>query len=446
MWRIILLLYLLFSLLACSADKVYVEDEIDRQLEYLVTIHSPTSSFEHFILPSSTDYANIPQELANPLNPTKVELGKMLFFETGIGLEPAKSIGKETYSCASCHLPTAGFRPGAPQGIADGGVGYGNNGELRTKFISYEASDIDAQGIRALSVLNVGFVTNTFWNGQFGSNDINQGTESRWDLVEGAHVNYTGFKGLEAQNIEGVNTHRMSTSKEVMENLGYAEMYKAAFPDFPESQLYSDTTASFALSAYLRTLISDQAPFQKWLKGKKSAMTDQQKRGAILFFDKANCITCHTGKSFSATDFYSLGVNDLYQRGDSFGTSSNDTRNLGRGSFTGMSEDMHKFKVPQLYNLGDAPFYFHGSSKFSLEDVVEYFNLGVPENPRIPSEQISPVFKPLNLTDQEKADLVEFLRTGLQDPHLERYVPDSVKSGNCFPNNDLFSQIDLGCK
>ncbi|MBT8219282.1 MAG: hypothetical protein KJP00_05645 [Bacteroidia bacterium] len=445
MWRIILLSYLLVCLLACQAEKKYVDDEIDRQLEYQVTIHSPSGDFDHFILPSSSDYSSIPQETANPLTEAKVELGRMLFYETGIGLEPVKSFGKETYSCASCHLPTAGFRPGAAQGIADGGVGYGSNGELRTKFISYEPTDIDAQGIRALSVLNVGFVSNTFWNGQFGSNDINVGTEDRWDEVEGAHVNYTGFKGLEAQNIEGVKAHRMSTNREVMERLGYLEMYNAAFPDFPEESRFTDTTASFALSAYLRTLLADEAPFQKWLKGKKSAMTDQQKRGAVVFFDKANCVSCHSGKAFSAVNFYALGVNDLYQRGGTFGTSAEDIRNLGRGGFTGLSEDMHKFKVPQLYNLGDAPFFFHGSSKFSLEEVVEYFDRGVPENPRVPEEQISSLLRPLYLTPQEKEDLVEFLTNGLRDPNLARYVPDAVLSGNCFPNNDPFSQIDLGC-
>ena len=199
------------------------------------------------------------------------------------------------------------------------------------------------------------------------------------------------------------------------------------------------------MSAYLRTLTSDQAPFQEWLKGDQNAMTPSQKRGAILFFDKANCVKCHSGKAFSAVNFYSIGVNDLFMRDDVFGAEPSDIRNFGRGGFTGRAEDMYKFKVPQLYNLGDAPFFFHGSSKTTLEEVVDYFDIGLPENPNVPREQISPIFQPLNLTAQEKTDLVEFLRNGLRDPNLNRYQPESILSGNCFPNADPFSKVDLGC-
>ncbi len=107
---------------------------------------------------------------------------------------------------------------------------------------------------------------------------------------------------------------------------------------------------------------------------------------------------------------------------------------------------MHKFKVPQLYNMKDIGFYFHGSSKRSLREVVEYFNDGIPENPNVPKSQITSLFHPLNLTEKEIDDLVEFLEDGLYDPDLKRYKPQQVLSGKCFPNNDLASQIDLGCK
>ena len=106
---------------------------------------------------------------------------------------------------------------------------------------------------------------------------------------------------------------------------------------------------------------------------------------------------------------------------------------------------MFAFKVPQLYNLKNAGFYFHGSSRQSLRDVVQYFNDGIPENPRVNPENISPFFHPLNLSEQEMEDLTEFITHGLYDPNLNRYVPESVLSGNCFPNNDSQSQQDLGC-
>ncbi|MEL7251177.1 MAG: hypothetical protein AAFO03_22305, partial [Bacteroidota bacterium] len=136
--------------------------------------------------------------------------------------------------------------------------------------------------------------------------------------------------------------------------------------------------------------------------------------------------------------------NDLCDVGG-LATGENDERNLGRGGFTQREEDMFAFKVPQLYNLKNAGFYFHGSSRQSLGDVVEYFNAGIPENPRVNPDNISPFFHPLNLSDQEVVDLTEFITHGLYDPNFDRYVPESVLSGNCFPNNDPISQEDLGC-
>ena len=107
---------------------------------------------------------------------------------------------------------------------------------------------------------------------------------------------------------------------------------------------------------------------------------------------------------------------------------------------------MFKFKVPQVYNTKDMPFYFHGSSKTDLREVVEYFNAGIPENDRVPAANISDFFHPLNLTDTEVNELTEFLAEGLYDANLSRYVPESVLSGNCFPNNDPQSQADMGCE
>ena len=174
-------------------------------------------------------------------------------------------------------------------------------------------------------------------------------------------------------------------------------------------------------------------------------MTEQQKHGAVLFHSKAGCYRCHKGPALNAMEFHALGVRDLYENPAAFATDENDKRNLGRGGFTGREEDMYKFKVPQIYNMKDSPFYFHGSSKRSLWGLVEYFNNGIAENPTVPEEQVSPFFHPLNMSTTEIAALVAFLEDGLRDPNLDRYVPEAVLSGNCFPNNDSSSQEDLGC-
>lgn len=430
---------------ACTKDKVYLDTPLDQLLSSSLVRAADDNRLEHFILPESDDFANIPQDVHNPLSQEKVELGKMLFFETGMALSPSKEAGKKTYSCASCHVPSAGFRPGGVQGIADGGIGFGANGENRSKLAAYRDHEMDVQGVRPLSVLNVAFVENTTWDGRFGSKGVNVGTEDRWTHDRGLDLNKEGMASLETQNIEGLEIHRMEITEEVLDDYGYRTYFDQAFSDVSEAERYSKRNAAFAISAYLRTLLTNQSPFQEYLKGNKDAMTVQEKRGALVFFSDAKCYHCHKEKNLGANEFYALGVNDLYQTGLAFNTSAEDKSNLGRGQFTGNTEDNYKFKIPQLYNLGDAPFFFHGSSKKTIKEVVHYFNDGIPENPNVPTEQVARQFKPLNLSEQQVEDLTIFLETGLRDPNLERYVPENVLSGFCFPNNDLFSQIELGC-
>ena len=430
---------------SCSEDSL--PNPLDVKLQKTLQNVSPTGDIEHFILPASDDYARIPNGAKSPLTKEKIELGKMLFFETGLARDAKYANGQGTYSCATCHVPSAAFMPGRAQGIADGGFGFGQNGESRDRMNNYMPEELDVQGARPISVLNVAYVTNTTWSGKFGSFHVNEGTEYLWGLDDTTTVtNHLGLDGLEAQNIEGLIIHRMVVDEYVLDTLGYRKMYDEAFGDFAEEERYSLYTSSFAISAYLRSLITNQAPFQEWLKGEEEAISEAEKRGAILFYSKAGCYRCHQGPAMSATEFHAIGVNDLCDLPGSLATGIHDIRNMGRGGFTLKVEDLFKFKVPGIYNMVDSPFYFHGSSKNSLREVVEYFNNGIPENPRVPKEQISPFFHPLNLSDAEMDDLVEFLEKSLRDPDLERYAPEQVLSNNCFPNNDPASRQELGCE
>lgn len=430
---------------ACKYDTLHRADMLDVALKERMERAAPDGDYRHFLLPSNTDYAAIPQDPLNPLTPEKIALGKYLFFETGIAQNALKESGVETYSCGSCHVPTAGFRPGNAQGIADGGMGFGLNGELRQQNPEYDETELDVQGIRPISVLNVAYVTNTFWNGQFGAGFVNEGTEHLWTEEDNTHINHTGHHGLEAQNIEGLDLHRMEMSKELADEYGYTTLFDLAFRDSPASERYTKYNTAMAISAYLRTLITNKAPFQDWIRGDYNAMTDQEKRGGILFFGKARCSNCHNNTSLNAMEFYGLGVDDLHEIG-ALNTGADDPKNLGRGGFTQDPNDLYKFKVPQLYNLSDAPFYFHGSSKQTLEEVVDYFDRAEPENENVPATAISNKFVPLGLTAEEKADLLAFLRNGLNDPYLNRYVPPYVQSGYCFPNNDPLSAEQMGCE
>lgn len=429
---------------SCTKDVVSDDVQVDLDLKRLISTASPSGNYRNFILASEDELDKIPQDIRNPLTPIKVELGKMLFFDTGLAKGAKFSEGEGTYSCASCHIPEAGFRAGAPQGVADGGKGFGINGEGRLKFSQYAESDLDVQSARPLSLINVAHVTNTFWNGQFGGEGVNVGTEGVWDLNEDTERNSLGFQAIETQNIEGVETHRFEYDQELLEELGYIELFDESFPEIRDDQRYSSFTASLALSAYIRTINSSQAPFQRWLKGEHDAMSYEEKEGASLFFGKARCASCHYEANMGSTEFHALGVKDMYQR-SSFNTSADDPRNLGRGGFTLNSEDNFKFRVPPIYNMGDSPFYFHGSSKLTLEQVIDYKIEAQSENPNVPNSLLSDKFKPIDITETEREALLQFLLKSLRDPNLTRFKPDAVPSGNCFPNNDYDSQVDLGC-
>lgn len=434
-----------FIFSACTNQQT--ADPLDVNLERTILRLSSYQSLEDLQVPDRHDLAKIPAGIGNPLTTEKVALGKMLFFETGLARDAKHESGMGTYSCSTCHVTTAAWMPGGIQGIADGAWGFGYNGESRTVNSSnYTEDQLDAQGARPLSMIGVAYVTNSMWSGHFGARFQNEGTEELWGLYNPiTEINHTGLDGIEAQNIEGSHLHRMLVDGYVLDTLGYREMFDAAFYDWPINARYGREALSFALSAFIRTILPYNAPYQKWLRGDKTAMTDQQKRGATLFFGDAGCHRCHHGPSLGNNDYQAVGVNDLCDVGG-LNTHADDPRNLGRGGFTNKEEDMFAFKIPQLYNLKDSPFYFHGSSHYSLRDVVQYFNDGVHENERVPLERISSFFHALNMTDAEMEDLTEFLAEGLHDPSLRAYHPDFVLSGNCFPNNDPISQQQLGCE
>ncbi len=432
---------------SCVKDQTPFSVALDEELKKLLIRTAEDGQLNYYVLPHETDLASIPQDYENnPLTQAKVDLGKFLFFDTGLSQDAKFESGKGTYSCATCHIPEAGFRPGNYQGIADGGLDFGINGEDRImNYDDYQASDLDVQSARPLNLINVAYVHNTFWNGQFGSTHANVGTESVWNDNHATEGNHLGLMGLETQNIEGLTAHRIRIDKEILDEFGYTELFDEAFPEVAgQDTLYTKFYASFAISAYLRTVLGNQAPFQDWLKGESNAMTDREKQGAILFFSKANCSRCHYEPNLGSLEFHALGVKDMYQM-DYYDTHATDFRNMGRASFTQNPDDMFKFKVPSIYNMSDTKFYFHGASKFSLKELLEYKNEAVSENPNVPDEMLSEKFEPLNLTDDEIAQLEEFLANGIRDPNLVRYKPDYVMSGQCFPNADPLSMKDLNC-
>jgi cytochrome c peroxidase len=395
-------------------------------------------------LPESSQFDLIPQDPKNPITKEKVALGGFLFHETALSIDAKEPGNKKTFSCASCHHAAAGFQAGTFQGIGEGGVGFGLRGEGRTP--ASLLIDVDVQPVRSPSAMNGAYQPNQLWNGQFGATHLNKGTESNW--VEGTPIatNKLGFEGLETQAIAGMSVHRLNINEEILKMGAYRNLFDVVFPEVPVHERYTKFTAGLAIAAYERTLLSNKAPFQEYLRGNLNALSEQEKQGAILFFGKAQCVSCHSGPALNSMQFAAIGMGDLVDCPEpTVKTKTNDPANLGRGGFTKNPEDNFKFKVPQLYNLKDSPFYGHGSSFRSVKDVLVYKNKAIRENNNVPESQLDERFKPLHLSLDEINALEAFLVNGLYDPKLKRFVPQSLPSGLCYPNADIQSRIDMDC-
>ena len=464
--RVFTLSTLLSALLGCNSDSnnddatsinsQTLSEQLVAQID--VAVEGGATAL---ILPESTDYTNIPADINNPITAEKVALGMMLFHETQMATAGVNSTTINTWSCASCHHVAAGFKSGVLQGIGEGGSGFGIAGEARTLLPNFDGQSTDptfvpdVQPFTSPTILNSAYQDVMLWNGQFGNAEggtVNASLEEHVLAPEGTpkFENIRGFSGLETQAIAGTKVHRMNTFDDsvLQNNMEYRLMFEAAFPEGSNDYLEE---AGLAMAAYERTVLANEAPFQRWLAGEDSAMTEQEKRGALLFFGKANCVSCHTGPALSSPVgasaqemFMALGFADLDVSNPRVtGTVTvNDAK--GRGGFTGNVEDDFKFKVPQLYNLKDTNVFGHGGSFSSVRQVVMYKNTAVAQK-RLSTEQLDARFVPLGLTDEEIDDLVTFIEEGLYDPDLYRYVPVATPTGACFPVADEQSKLDLNC-
>lgn len=438
-----LLVCMIFLFASCShdTDLLFASDDLETELEeQLMDIYG---SLNAITLPGSSDYMSIPNDIRNPITQEKVRLGQFLFHETGLALNPKETMGEGTYSCASCHHARAGFQSGIKQGIGEGGWGFGTRGEGRIANPIYALDSLDVQPIRTPTVLNTAYQELMLWNGQFGATGLNEGTEANWTPGTPKENNSLGFEGVETQAIAGLGVHRLNLDLSIVQNGPYKALFDQAFPNVPEAERYSIINAGLAIAAFERTVLANEAPFQKFLRGEAHGMTEEQLRGGLIFFGKANCFECHSGPGLNGMGFHALGMADL-SGNDVIGTVDEATAK-GRGGFTQDPEDDFAFKTPTLYNLKDVRFLGHGGSFSSVQDVIEYKNAAVGENPNVPDSKLSSSFVPLELSQEEIIQLAAFIELALYDDDLVRYVPESTPLGSCFPNADEQSRSDLGC-
>ena len=437
------ILFVGILILAISCNKE--ESKLDNQLNEALMEASQGLGNSYYKMPSSSNYSSIPQDPNNPLSEEKIELGKLLFHETAFATENVFPITGGEYSCASCHHAAAGFQSGLAQGLGEGGEGFGMLGEGRTRNLLCDPSLCDVQPLRSPTVMNTAYQSLMLWSGTFGATGKNIGTNDSWTPDTPKATNNLGFKGVETQAIAGLGVHRLGFDEQAVRDNGYKRLWDQAFGNIPVDERYTKESAGLAIAAYERTILSSEAPFQKYLKGEYNALTDEQKEGAILFFGKAKCASCHNGPALNDEDFHALGMGEFDIQAVTH-YNEDDPAQMGRFDFTKEEADKYRFKTPQLYNLADVGFFGHGASFQTIREVVDYKNKALHQNAKVPASNLSSQFTPLGLSDEEVDKITEFLRGGLYDPNLQRYVPTSLPSGNCFPNNDGPSKLDLDCQ
>jgi len=252
-------------------------------------------------------------------------------------------------SCASCHHPELAFAEQLP-------ISIGVNG---------------AMGMRNSPTLaNVGYLTALFAEG--------------------------GIPSLELQAIAPIiEVHELNLDfLSLIDRLENDEQYRMLFEIAYQSPPTALTIVK-ALSSFERTLISGNSPYDQYTyQGNPNALNESQIRGLNLFFsDELACGSCHSGHLFTNQSMENIGLYEFYE-------------DEGLARLTSNPDDIGKFKVPTLRNIEVTAPYMHNGSIATLEDVVEHFNAG-----GVGHENQSDWVKPLNLSEQDKADLVNFMKS-----------------------------------
>ena len=320
---------------------------------------------------------NISIPADNPITRAKIELGRQLFFDTRLSSD-------NTVSCASCHHPEDGYGRNTKFGVGVGGQMGGRNSPIAFN--------------RILSSVQ-------FWDGRAAT------------LEDQA-------KGPIANPIEMANTHDAAV-KTLKGIEGYRLEFEAIFPG---KGITIDTVAQ-AIATFERAIVTGGSPadyyepFANFVKNYGDELKDLDAfkkddldsynqywslkrasdahpitasaiRGRELFFGKANCTACHAGANFTDEKYHNIGIGMDKPKPD-----------LGRYDQTKVDKDKGAFKTPTVRNISQTGPYMHDGSLKTLEEVVEWYDKGGHPNP-----YLSDKMKKLNLTAQEKEDLVSYMK------------------------------------
>jgi cytochrome c peroxidase len=301
------------------------------------------------------------------VDPDQAALGRLLFFDPILSRN-------DNLSCASCHQPDLGFSDGRP-------VALGSHGEdLRRN---------------TPSLWNVAYATSLFWDGRAASLEDQMLTP------------------LTSENEMGADIAAMLEQLQAIPE--YRDLFAAAFDESPITQ----ANVVAAIAAYQRTLISRNSPFDRFAAGDFNALTAAQRRGFNVFRSaQTRCFECHAWPNFTHNTFHVLGVPD-----------TDPTRpDLGRIETVNAAPAERAFRTPSLRNVALSAPYMHNGAFDTLDDVIDFYAQGGGPAFGVDVE-VDEKVQGFTLTEQQTADLIQFLYALTDEPDDLIAVPERVPSG-----------------
>ena len=281
-------------------------------------------------------------------NPALVELGRDLFFD------PRLSASGKT-ACSSCHFEQLGW------GVTDA-RSRNDAGKLTSR--------------KSQPLIGLGYATDASvgWDGRSPTLEA----QAKSSIATGSMSMRETPSPVKVDIIE----------ERIRSDSRYVAKIKVALPGAPPNL---DTIVK-AIAEFERTLEPSTAPFDRWVEGDATAISEAAKRGFVLFNNKANCFACHSGWRFTDDKFHDIGTT---------------TTDRGRGRVEKDDELMQfAFKTPTLRSVSVRPPYMHNSSEATLYDVLKLYERGGIDRP-----SRSPLLQPIELTEQERQDLIAFMES-----------------------------------
>ncbi len=370
-----------------------------------------------------------PEPAGNPLTTSKVNLGKVLFWDEQLS-------STRTVSCGTCHIPAAGgddprtlwsplaIHPG-PDGVYGGdddiygspGVPANDAGGLYLWTTHFGLTE-QATGRRTTSSLNAGYSPTLFWDGRAGGEFVDPVT-LEVVLGSGAALESQSV-GPPVSDVEMAHVDRMWTA--VLARIGESQPLAlaadapAALLDWLGERTYGDLfeeafgtpeitagRVAMAIASYERSQFTDQTPFDEFLAG-GDALTAQELQGRSVFV-ASRCDQCHRLALMADHDFHYIGVRP-----------PQDDR--GRFEVTGLQDDLGRMRTPSLRNLELRAPYMHNGRFETIEEVVDFYDRGGDFDAPNKDFRIRRLF----LSQGEKNALVAFLGRPLTDPRLAEEV------------------------